>query len=288
MFKHLKKYPVIGVDETPVQVLAEPGRENTAKSYMWAFRGGGMDHPMILFSYSPSRSAKEMLEKHLEGYNGYIQSDGFESYDYAEKMSEWIHVGCWSHTRRKFFEAVKASGGTGLSQSILDRIRNLYAIEDIARKDNLTYEEIKELRQKESKPILDAMKHKLDSEVHNVPPKSFLGKAIRYALNEWSKLIVYIEEGRIPIDNNLLENAIRPFAVGRKNWLFSGSPRGAIASAGFFSLIETAKANGFDAYWYLRYVFERLPYAQTEEDLRALLPMFIETDKFDQFVKDCS
>jgi transposase len=287
MWKNLDKYQVVGVDETTVQVLDEPGRDNTAKSYMWAFRGEGTDKPLVLFSYSPSRSAKEMLSKHLDGYKGYIQSDGFESYDYAEKLSEWIHVGCWAHTRRKFFEAVKASGGTGISQSIIDRIRKLYAIEEKARNDNLSYDEIKELRKEESKPIIDAIKTTLDREVHHVPPKSLLGKAVRYALNEWNKLIVFLDDGRIPIDNNIVENSIRPFAVGRKNWLFSGSPGGAIASAGFFSLIETARANGFEPYWYLRYIFERLPYAKSEEDMLALLPFFIDKDKFGQFVKGC-
>jgi transposase len=288
MFKLLMKYPVIGVDETTVQVFDEPGRKNTTKSYMWVFRGGGADHSVILFSYSPSRSAKEMIGKHLGGYKGYIQSDGLETYDCAEKTGKWIHAGCWAHARRKFFDAVKASGGTGTSQSIIDRIKSLYAIEDKARKNNLSYDIIKDLRQKEAKPILEAIKSTLDREVNHVPPGSFLGKAIRYALNEWSKLIIYIEDGRIPIDNNFVENAIRPFAVGRKNWLFSGSPRGALASAGFFSLIETAKANGFEPYWYLRYVFERLPYAKGEGDMMALLPMFIDKDKFGQFVKGCS
>ena len=190
--------------------------------------------------------------------------------------------------RRKFFDAVKASGNTGLSQSIIDRIRNLYAIEAAARKDNFSYDEIRELRQRDSKPILEAIKAKLDREVNNVVPKSYLGKAVRYTLKEWDKLIVYIDDGRIPIDNNPVENAIRPFVLGRKNWLFSGSPRGADASAGLYSLIESGKANGFEPYWYLRYVFELLPYAQSEEDLQMLQPMFVDREKFDQFVKECS
>ncbi len=293
MFKQLREYPVIGVDETRVQVLKEPGRENTAISFMWAFRGGGLrvqgkESPMILFSYSPSRSAKEMLGRYLDGYTGYIQSDGFESYDAAEKTSAWRHAGCWSHGRRGFFDAVKASGNTGLSQSILDRIRNLYAIEDKAKKGKLSYDEIKDLRQKESKPILDAIKERLDRDVSNVVPNSYLGKAVRYALKEWDKLIVYIEDGRIPIDNNLVENVIRPFVIGRKNWLFSGSPSGAIASAGYYSLIESAKANGLEPYWYLRYVFELLPYAASEDDLRALLPMYVDNQKFGLFIKERS
>ena len=139
-------------------------------------------------------------------------------------------------------------------------------------------EQIAELRQKEARPILDKFKTWLDAKKPIVPPKSLLGKAIDYALSNWPRLIVYIQDGRLRPDNNAAENAIRPFVVGRKNWLFAGHPRGAEASATFFSLIETAKANGLEPYAYLRYVFETLPLIENEDDYRLLLPQYVDKD----------
>ena len=128
------------------------------------------------------------------------------------------------------------------------------------------------LRQREAKPILDNFKLWLDVNQPLTPPEGLLGKAIQYALNNWEKLIVYIKDGRLGPDNNVAENAIRPFVVGRKNWLFAGAPKGAEASATFFTLIETAKANGHEPYAYLRHIFEKLPLAETDQDYKALLP----------------
>jgi hypothetical protein len=125
-------------------------------------------------------------------------------------------------------------------------------------------------------PILNEFKQWLDARVEQVPPKSLLGKAIHYTLNEWPKLIRYTQSGLVSPDNNLIENAIRPFVLGRKNWLFSDTPEGAKASAAIYSMVETAKANGHDPYWYLKYLFEHLPCAMTEEEFRALLPYTLE------------
>jgi transposase len=272
----LLTFPVIGVDETTVQVMDEPGRKNTDKSYMWVFRGHGKEKPVIWFEYHPTRSAQVALA-HLKNYEGYIQSDGLATYDVElGKNLRVIHAGCMSHTRRKFYEAAKNTGDTSGANTALGFIAQLYKIEDEARKKKMSYEEVRNLREKEARPVLLDFRKWLDSRVHHVPPKSLLGKAISYALNEWNKLLVYLEDGRIPIDNNLVENAIRPFVVGRKNWLFSGSPAGARASAAFYSLIETAKACGHEPYWYLRYLFERLPLAKSRDEMRSLLPMYID------------
>lgn len=278
MREELMRYPVIGIDETTVQVMDEPGRKNTDKSYMWVARGEGLDYQTILFEYYPSRSAKIALD-HLKDYRGVIQSDGFASYDSFLNAEGIIHAGCWSHVRRKFYEAAKDSSYQSNSNTALDFIRKLYKVEEEAREDKILSEDIRKLRQEKSRPIIESFKRWLDDKVNHVAPKGMLGKAIKYAIDEWPKLLVYLQDGRIPIDNNLVENAIRPFVVGRKNWLFSGSPDGAKASAAFYSLIETAKVCGLEPYWYLRYLFERLPFAQGKDELRDLLPQRLDPAK---------
>ena len=148
----------------------------------------------------------------------------------------------------------------------------------VAKIKNLDTQEIYQLRQEKAKPVLDAFKKWLDSKQDITPPKGLLGKAIKYALNHWEKLIGYIEDGRLSPDNNAAENAIRPFVVGRKNWLFAGHPNGAEAGATFYSLVETAKANGLEPYNYLRYIFENLPLAQTDQDYKNLLPQYVDRE----------
>lgn len=165
---------------------------------------------------------------------------------------------------------------SGLAEEVLCLIGKLYAIEGCARDNQYTTDQIHQLRQEKSKPILNDIKTWLDHTADRTPPKGLLGKAVHYALNNWDRLIRYIEDGRLHIDNNLIENAIRPFALGRKNWLFAGSPEGAKATGILFSLIETAKANGHKPYFYLRYLFEHLPLAKTREDYKNLLPQFVD------------
>lgn len=141
-----------------------------------------------------------------------------------------------------------------------------------AREKQLSPDLIKQLRQEKARPIMDKIKVLLVESGKTTPPKSLLGRAISYALGQWDRVLIYLEDGRLIPDNNVAENAIRPFAVGRKNWLFSGSPNGAKASAAIYSLIETAKANDLNHYEYLLHVFEKLPYASTKKHLKALLP----------------
>ena len=153
---------------------------------------------------------------------------------------------------------------------------DLYQVEKEARRRELDAVQIYQLRQEKAKPLLDKFKDWLETKQPLTPPKGLLGQAISYTLSNWEKLIIYLEDGRLRPDNNLVENAIRPFVVGRKNWLFAGSPDGARASATFFTLIETAKANGLEPYAYLRHIFEKLPLAQSEQDLKDLLPQNID------------
>ena len=180
-----------------------------------------------------------------------------------------------AHARRKFMDVIKAQSKNkknGSAQKALNFIRKLYRIEKEAREKGLSPDDLYQVRQKESKPILDQFKNWLDRTSLRTPPKGLLGKAVAYTLNQWKRLVGYIEDGRLLIDNNMAENAIRPFVVGRKNWLFAGTPEGAEASALLYSLIETARENNLEPYAYLRFIFEKLPLATSLEDYEALLP----------------
>ena len=272
MKKEIQKGSFIGMDETTVQVLNEKDRKNTTKSYMWVTRGGPRpEKPILLYEYFPTRSA-EYIREFIKNYKGYLQCDGYKAYNVAVEGKDIILAGCMSHVRRKYYDVVKASKNKTSAQMALSYIRKLYIIEKEFRNGKYTFDEIKNTRRKRSNPILEEFKKWLDKRLSQVPPKSLLGKAINYTLSEWPKLLVYLEDGRIPIDNNFVENAIRPFCVGRRNWLFSGNPAGAQASALIYSLIETAKACGLEPYWYLLYLFKKLPKAETEDDYRKLLP----------------
>ena len=279
----IRSGPLIGIDESPLQVLKEAGRKNTSTSYMWVFRGGSPERPVLLYEYQRTRSGKTALE-FLTDYKGYIQTDDFSGYDHLDQKPGIVHLGCWAHARRKFVKVAavrkkhrsKRVNPKSLADQALDYIGKLYQIEKQARRQELDADPIHRLRQKEAKPLLDQFKYWLEATQPLTPPKGLLGQAISYTLANWEKLIIYLQDGRLRPDNNLVENAIRPFVVGRKAWLFAGSPDGARASATFFTLIETAKANGLEPYAYLRYIFKNLPLATSEQDLKALLPQHID------------
>ena len=279
----LVKGPLINADETPVQVLNEPGRANTTKSYMWVFRGtpppdrgGG---PIVIFDYRPTRSADEILKQYLTGYTGCVQTDGYIGYEVLSELSI-RHAGCWAHARRKFVEVVqaieKARKGKaprgGSAYEALSQIKLLYGMEHEAKALEVSGADLVQFRQKRELPLLEEFHGWLKARAGQTPPTGLLGTAMGYALKQWMRLVVYIEDPYVGLDNNPAENAIRPFAVGRKNWLFAGSPAGARASANLYSLVETAKANGLEPYRYLRFLFEHLPYARTPEDYRKLTP----------------
>lgn len=278
MIEEIRSGPIVNMDETTVQVLAEPGRANTTKSYMWIARGGIPEKPVVLFRYHPTRAGSVAAEI-LGDFKGYLQTDGYSGYEALGEREGLRHLGCLAHVRRKFFEIEKSAGNKakgGTAHAVLDLIGKLYSVEHQAEKQKLDSEQIKALRAEKSRPILDKLKALFDARIATTPPKSLLGRAIGYALKLWDRLVVYLEDGRLRPDNNLAENAIRPFAVGRKNWLFSGHPRGADASAAIYSLIETAKANGLEPYRYLRHLFEHLPAATTDAQRKALLPQHID------------
>ena len=283
MDRAIREGPIVNIDETTVQVLQEPGRAATQKSYMWIFRGGDPKRPVLRYQYHPTRAGSVPLA-YLAGFEGYIQTDGYNGYDALGRQPGIVMVGCWAHARRKFHEVLQAAAPQVAQRKLaaeeaLEFIGRLYRIEKEARVKELSVPEIYELRQQQAKPVLEEFKSWLEQKAPLTPPGGLLGKAIGYTLNQWSRLIVYLQDGRLRPDNNLVENAIRPFVVGRKNWLFSGHPRGAAASAFLYSLIETAKANGLKPYAYMRYLFDRLPLATTEDDYRSLLPPYMDASR---------
>ena len=278
----LLTYDILHMDETTVQVLDEPNKKSQSKSYLWVQRGGPPKTPVILFDYDASRGQSVPLRL-LDGFNGTIQTDGYAGYNAVVNQNNLIHLGCWAHARRKFSEAVKAQGKnknkkTGKAQRGLAFIQKLYKIEKTLL--SLRDEERFTQRQQKSLPTLDKLKEWLDESILTVPPKSAVGSALHYLNNEWDKLIRYTNDGRYLMDNNLAENAIRPFVIGRKNWLFSQSVKGVKASANLYSLIETAKANGLEPYAYLRVLFEKLPQATTVDEIESLLPGNIALEEF--------
>ena len=267
-------YDVMRMDETTVQVLKEDGRAAQKKSRMWVRRGGSPEQPVILFNYEPTRSGAVAWAL-LEDFKGFLQSDGYSGYIAVGKRDGIVHLGCLAHARRKFDEALKAQKQTcrgGLAAEGLALIQRIYRIEKIARETKLTSDQRKTLRNEKARPIWDELRKWLDAKRGHAPPQTLVGKAMTFLDNQWPLLIRVLDDGRLEVDNNLCENAIRPFVMGRKAWMFSDTPAGAEASARLYSLIETAKASGLEPYAYLRRVFADLPKAKTLAEIEALLP----------------
>lgn len=260
-------------DETTVQVLQEEGRKNTTDSYMWVYSTGQYcEHPIRIFEYQPGRSG-HYPQKFLKGFKGYLHTDAYTGY---KKVPEVTRCFCWAHLRRKFVDALAQESNhpeaTIPSQGI-EFCNRLFAIEKTLQ--DLSGEERKAKRLEQEKPVLEAFWSWVDSANNQVVPKSKSREALRYALNQKEGLMNYLQDGNCSISNNLAENSIRPFTIGRKNWLFSGSPKGAAASATVYTIIETAKANGLNPYNYLKFIFQDLPgvqFGQHPEFLEDYLP----------------
>ena len=257
---------VIHADETPLKVI----NEDKSKSYMWVYCTG-TDSPsksiipnIVLYDYQHGSRAGSCVANYLKDFMGYLQVDGYAAY---EKTTATL-VGCWAHARRKFIEAQKAQakGKTGKADMALSFIQKLYRIE-ISIKDKMCDEKY-QIRQAQAKPLLDKFYAWLNKT--NIVPSSYLGKAIAYSKNQWHKLIRYIDDGNLNIDNNRAERAVKPFVIGRKNWLFCNTSNGASASSMLYSIIETAKANGLIPFDYITHCLEQL--SQKDCDIKALLP----------------
>jgi transposase len=274
MWEDARGSPVLHMDETTVQVLKEPERLAAQKSYMWVTVGYHHGKKIVLFHYHQSRS-KAVAEELTKEYRGYIQTDGYAAYNAVGERDGITHTGCWGHARRKFFESLQGPQHTGLARRPLLLIGKLFAIDKKYRalweSGSLSAVEFVAKRRTKSLPVLAQIKTWVDAHIAAVTPSSHLGEAMKYVTNQWEKLIRYLDHPFLHPDNNIVENAIRPFVIGRKNWLFADTPLGAHASATIYTLIESAKANGLDPYAYLKYLFTMLP-VTPEEKLIELLP----------------
>ena len=259
---------VLHADETVLQVLREPGRASRAQSFMWLYCTGSESSVEIaLYEYQPTRSSTHP-KRFLAEFEGYLHTDGYAGYN-SLPLSV-IHVGCWAHARRKFDEAVKSAPPeereNTAAQTGLSYCNHLFALE--REYQNLSPEDRYTERIKRSKPILDAFFSWAKS--IDTPPKSALGKGIHYALGQRSQLENVLLDGRLELSNNLAERRIKPFVIGRKNWLFSCTPKGARASAVIYSIIETAKANKLKPFAYLKHVLEAMPNTRPADHERLL------------------
>jgi len=281
--------PLIFGDETELQVLKEPGRKAQAKSYLWAQMtdGSGKDGrgpPIRLFAYAPSRSTHTAMTLYAGiGSGAVLMTDGYEPYDAVAEKHQLVHLACWAHCRRYFIEALQAlpkdkRGSDQLPARFIELIAQLYKVEAQARRDEVDVQELARRRQEHSVPVLKNIEALLLANLHAVLPKSLLGQALHYLASQWTKLKRYVDDGRYSIDNNAQENAIRPFCVGRRNWLFADTVAGAHASANLYSLLQTCVVNGIDGYRYLRALLVALPKAKTVDDYAALLPWRINLD----------
>jgi len=272
MHQLLLMLDIVHADETTLQVLRELGRPATSKSFLWLYRTGKEGPPIILYDYKETR-AGENPKEFLTGFKGFLQVDGYAGY---HKVPDVTLVGCWAHARRGFSDVLKSlpanSSKPVTAMEGLDFCNQLFTIERELKE--LEPKERYEKRLEKSKPILDAFLIWLNIQEQKVLPKSGLGKAITYCLNQWDKLVAFLEDGRLEIDNNRSERSIKPVVIGRKAWLFANTPQGAQASAIIYSIVETALANGLNPYYYLRYLFEQLPNMDLtdEKTLDQLLP----------------
>jgi transposase len=268
------KSSYVQADETPVVVLKTGDVKKRKKGYMWVYRS----HPpngssSIYFEYQPGRSGQYAAE-FLKDFKGYLQSDMYKGYDFIKKKEGITHLACMAHARRYFADIVKVHQTPGLAHHAMKFFKALYKVER-----RIKYESIEKryaLRQEKSIHILKQFKQWLDQSIKLVPDGFAIGKAIHYCLEHWTKLTHYTKSGLLHIDNNLVENNIRPFALGRKNWMFKGSPRGAKAGAIFYSLLATCKANQVNPEQYLVKMLSQIRHCKTDDDFRQLLPYHIQ------------
>nr|WP_121605182.1 IS66 family transposase [Virgibacillus sp. Bac332] len=265
MYHYLINQEILHADETTLQVLSEPGRKSQSTSYMWMFRTGSAHKPVVLYDYQQTRASKHP-KQFLQAFNGYLHVDGYAGYHAIPNVKL---VGCWAHARRNFKDALTALPKTAkasrlTAQEGLNFCDQLYKVERQLKdlNDVERYDE----RIKLSLPILEEFSKWLKVQAPKVLPKSALGKAVKYCKSQWPKLEAFLSDGRLELDNNRAERAIKPFVLGRKNWLFSNTAKGAKSSALIYSVVETSKENKLNPYAYLKYLFEELPNADLTDD----------------------
>ena len=269
--RQLLKREFAMADETPLQVLHESGRRAQTKSYMWLFRSGeDGGFPIILYKYSETRAGNNAVE-FLEGFKGYLMCDGYSGYN---KVPDAKRTACWAHIRRYLTDAIPKGKQLDYTQPSVQGmmyINQLFHLEDVIKAKYSSFDAIKKARLEKEKPIVEGFLSWLDKQ--NPVRGSRMDKAVTYIQNRRSYLMTYLEDGHCSFSNNLSENAIRPFTVGRKNWLFCDTPNGAQASAIVYTMVEMAKANGVNVYHYLTYLLEKLPNDRmSDEELDRLAP----------------
>jgi transposase len=270
MLAYIKGGSVIQMDETIVQVLNEDGRAAETKSFMWVMRGGDIEKKLTIFNYSPTRNSGVPLDL-LKGFKGFLQPDGYEGYSKAVTGYGLTHVGCLAHIRRKFFDALKSDKKSKTAAHALKIISRIYAIEKKLRDANLLPDEFVKKRKEYVVPILEEFKTWLDEKQVYITPASDSGKAVNYTLGQWNNFINYLESAELTPDNNVIENAIRLLLLDARTGSFKYS-RGARSSAVLYSIVESAKDNNLNVYNYLRFLFMKLPYAVSSDDINKLMP----------------
>jgi transposase len=267
---HIVKCVYVKADETTIQVLRTPKKKSdTSKSYMWVYMNANTSKPAVVYDYQQTRQG-ELAQEFLKGFKGVLQTDGYSGYHCVTRQEGITAMGCWAHARRKFYDVWKLGKQEGVASKALEMIGKLYTIE-AEIKDETSVNKLN-IRFEKSTPILDAFYQWLTQIKPNVQPKGGLDKAIGYALNQKEQLMYYVKDGSVDIDNNKAERHMKPFAVGRKNWLFMGSPDGARAGAMLLSMIETAKLNGLNPEGYLKHVLSHKIDETDQQLIKTLMP----------------
>jgi transposase len=266
---HLTKSGYVQADETVCQVLKTPGKSDKTNSYMWVYMTGNHPNPAVVYDYQASRKG-ECAKTFLNGFKGVLQSDGYSGYHCVINQEGVVAQGCFAHARRKFYDVWNVAKKAGIASKAIEVMGKLYDIERQIK--DLPSDEKQEVRERQAKPILEALHTWLLETKPHAQANGLLDKAIQYTLNQWDALTYYVKDGTVAIDNNAAERQIRPFAIGRKNWLFMGSPEGAKAAAGLYSLIETAKLNDVNPEAYLKFLLEHKIDPKNEDLLKKLMP----------------
>lgn len=277
-YDYAAEQPLWHLDETTLQVLNEPDREARQKSYIWALRAGPPGAEVMIFHYDERRNYEALnnwLERPLLTFKGAIITDEHKPYARLTRETPGIEIrgGCWAHNRRKLTDAIKGRRDGSDAHKLIKDIATLYKLE--AKVQSRPFEQRLQWREKLIRPWLDAYKKKVDALVPVYAKTGLMKTALGYTQNNWDALTAFMLHPHLPLDNNPVESSIRPFALGRRNWLYTASARGARASAFMYTLVESAKANGLEPKAYLQALFEHYPLATTVEERRQLLPMFI-------------
>ena len=288
IMEHIKTGTTMNMDETTVRVLKyknQTENENRKKSYVWLGIGGPKNKKAVIYRYYESRNAK-FIKPFINGFKGWLQTDEYPGYETALKEhnllypdDKIIHVACLAHVRRKFFDASLNGKSPGAGKAV-KYIQLIYKKEEELIEMNLSPEELVSKRKELIKPVFDEFHEWLLEMEPKVPPTLKFGRAINYALSSWRHLLNYLDCPDLFVDNSIAERSIKPFVIGRKNWLFSGSEKGAESSCFLFTLIENAKYYHLDPYEYLRCVFDQSVNCQTKKDFEKLLPWNISISAF--------